>query len=277
VEPGYFVVQRKFVLVIETVFCFSSALVKISILLFYRRLSSRVVSNNFRWVTRINIGSIAVCSIAFIFAPILGCNPISACWDQVDPVRILEGYDYKCFNEGADVIAAGMISALQDLATAVLPTLLYWKLQLPIRQKFALFGIFAIGYGVVAVGTIRVYLSWSMFYDTYDETWTGWDSWLWSMLELHIGVMCANAPAFKVFFKHFLKIKNITRPTKSRSHLNGSKPNNQQIATRSELSRNSTRLGKLHFWKPSGDFRKIKYLSEPHTEILVDNQDGAYI
>lgn len=277
VDPGYYVTQRKLVLVIETVFCLSAGLVKISILLFYRRLSSRAISTTFRWITWITIGFIATYSIVFILVPIFGCNPISAFWDQVDVVKVLQEYRYTCFNEGADVLAASIISAVQDLATAVLPTFLYWKLQLPIRQKLALFGIFAIGYGVVAVGTIRLYFSWRVFFDTYDETWIGWDNWLWSMLELHIGAMCANAPALKVFFKHFLQIENITRRTKSRSHQNGSKPNSQQNTTSSKSSKNSTTFEKLNFWKHSRRHSKNGYISEPHTDVSVDIHGGVHV
>ncbi|KAF2008119.1 hypothetical protein P154DRAFT_419755, partial [Amniculicola lignicola CBS 123094] len=202
IRPEEYIIQRKLVLTIETTFCLTSGLLKISILLFYRRLSARVVSPAFRWATWLSIGFIAAYSIAFIIVPIFGCNPISAFWNQVDLNLRIKGYKFKCFNEGADVFAAGIISTVQDLLTALLPTFLYWNLQIPRRQKIALFGVFAIGYGVVALGCLRSYYGWIVFFQTYDVTWYGWDNTLWTMLELHVGVMCANAPALKVFFKH---------------------------------------------------------------------------
>ncbi|KAF1941081.1 hypothetical protein EJ02DRAFT_378570, partial [Clathrospora elynae] len=203
-DPGKVVRSRKYILAIESIFCIASGLIKISILLFYRRLSSRVVSRTFKWVTWITIGFIASYSIALTIVPILGCQPISAFWDQADLVKILQGYKFHCFDEGADVVAASVISAAQDLITAVLPTFLYWNLRIPTRQKVALFGVFAIGYGVVALGILRAYYSWRTFYNTYDVTWSTWDIILASMLELHIGSFCANAPAAKFFFAHFL-------------------------------------------------------------------------
>lgn len=135
--------------------------------------------------------------------PILGCQPISAFWDQFNAHKILQGYRYHCFDEGANVFAASVISAAQDLITAMLPTLLYWNLCIPLRQKFALFGMFTIGYSGVAVGAVRAYFSWRIFYETYDVTWSTWDLMLTSLLELHIGAFCANAPALKVLFQHF--------------------------------------------------------------------------
>jgi hypothetical protein len=113
------VVARKYVLALLCIFCVASAFIKISILLFYRRLSSRVVSTAFRWTTWLTIGFITTYTIALTLAPILGCDPISAFWDQTNINKILKGYKYRCFDEGADVFTASVISAFQDLITAI--------------------------------------------------------------------------------------------------------------------------------------------------------------
>ncbi|KAI4646261.1 uncharacterized protein J4E78_009182 [Alternaria triticimaculans] len=215
-EPEIIVNARKYVLATECVFCVATGLVKVSILLFYRRLSARAVSNTFVWVTWATIGFIIAYTIALTLAPILGCQPISAFWDQVNIIKKLQGYEFHCFDEGADVFAASIISCAQDALTAVLPTFLYWNLQIPIRQKLALFGIFAMGYGVVALGAVRAYYSWYTFYGTYDVTWHTWNLFLTCMLELYIGCLCANAPAMKVFFKHFFQEK-LSQRSKTRT------------------------------------------------------------
>ncbi|KAH7384004.1 hypothetical protein BKA66DRAFT_570191 [Pyrenochaeta sp. MPI-SDFR-AT-0127] len=270
--------SRKYVLAIECIFCVASGLIKVSILLFYRRLSSRVVSKPFRWATWISIGFIIAYSIALTLAPILGCQPISAFWDQVDPIKKLQGYKYKCFDEGADVFAASIISTVQDFITALLPTFLYWNLQIPIRQKMALFGIFAIGYGVVALGSVRAYFSWRTFYETYDVTWSTWDLMLTTMLELHIGAFCANAPALKVFFKHFFhdKLTSFSRtktPVDSKnrkdSAYSGSKSTKSSASIISKIS--------LLLSKSSGSRTKSGYISEPHTDVSVDPHGGVQI
>lgn len=249
---------------VETVFCVATGLIKISILLFYRRLSARAVSNGFRWVTWICIGFIAAYSIAFTIVPIFGCQPIDAFWNQVDFIKRVMGYEYKCFNEGADVFAAAVISAVQDLITAILPTFIYWNLQIPLRQKMALFGIFAIGYGVAAIGGLRAYYSWNLFFETYDVTWHAWPNYLWTMMELHIGAMCANAPALKVFLKHTLGIERLTGRSKS------SQPKNAS-STPSNSSKASSTLDKLSFWKHDRTKNKRGYLGEPHNGVSVDS------
>ncbi|KAL6705173.1 hypothetical protein ACN47E_007278 [Coniothyrium glycines] len=205
VEFHYFPIQRRYVMAIYCLFTLASGLLKMSILLFYRRISSRTVSRTFLWILRITWAMVLCYTIAFTIIPIFSCTPITAFWDQVDVNKILAGYKYKCINEGADVVANGIASTLQDLIVAILPTILCWNLKMPIRQKVALYSIFAISYTTIAIGAVRTYTGYRILFVTYDVTWVASDTWLWSLLELHIGAMCANAPALKVFFAQILK------------------------------------------------------------------------
>jgi hypothetical protein len=266
---------RKYVLAILCIFCTASGLIKISILLFYRRLSSRVVSKRFRWATWITISFIAAYTIALTLAPIFGCDPISAFWDQANYNKLISGYKYRCFDEGADVFSASVISTVQDLITAILPTFLYWNLRIPVRQKIALFGIFAIGYGVAALGAMRAYFSWQIYYGTYDVTWVTWDLFLVTMLELHVGCFCANAPTLKVFFKHFFHEK-LTSGAK-RSDASGQR--GQLTGTQSSKSTAGTLKEKVSvlFSKGGSTHSRDGYLSEPHTDISVDVHGGVQV
>ncbi|KAH7371591.1 hypothetical protein BKA66DRAFT_590975 [Pyrenochaeta sp. MPI-SDFR-AT-0127] len=207
IEFEYFPKQRHFVMSIYALFPLASGLIKMSVLLFYRRLSSRAVSPTFRWILRITIASIGVYTTLFVFIPIFMCSPISAFWDQQDiKVRFRSGgYTYKCSNEGAEIVANGIVSTVQDFIAASLPAWLCWNLQMPFRQKLALYSVFAVSYFVVAVGAIRTYNCYHLFFETYDVTWIAGDVFFWTLLELHLGSMCANAPALKAFYVHFVK------------------------------------------------------------------------
>ncbi|KAA8623501.1 hypothetical protein PtrSN002B_006943 [Pyrenophora tritici-repentis] len=275
-DPERVVTARKILLAIECLFCVASGLIKISILLFYRRLSARAVSRAFVYTTWICIGFIVAYSIALTLAPILGCQPISAFWDQVNVLKVLGGYEYQCFDEGADVVAASVISASQDFITAILPTFLYWNLKIPIKQKLALFGIFAIGYGVVALGLLRAYYSWYTFYNTYDITWSTWNILLTSMLELHIGCLCANAPSFKVFFKHFFqeKLASLPKP-KSPSGCKERQDSGHGGSARVNTTGLWSKLASK-FSISSGSHNSSGYL-DSHTGMSVDNQGGVHI
>ena len=257
VEYKYFPIQRKFVMAIYILYSITSGLIKLSILLFYRRLSSRAVSPAFRGTMRITIFVIGGYSLAFIIIPLFACRPFSAFWDQVNFAKLARGYEWTCINEGADVVAHGIISTLQDLVVAFLPTLLCWNLQMPLRPKIALYSIFALGYTSVAVGAMRTYQGYRLFFTTYDVTWIASDIWLWSLLELHIGSMCANAPALKIFFEKVLKVDRLTTWTRSRSRsqLYGSK--RQHSSKDISLSRSAHRSAMRRNW-----FRRLIHSSD---------------
>lgn len=49
---------------------------------------------------------------------------------------------------------------------------------MPLRQKIALYSIFALGHISVAVSAIRTYLDYLLFFTTYNVTWETSDIWL---------------------------------------------------------------------------------------------------
>lgn len=278
-DPEKMVIARKYVLAILCIFCTASGLIKISILLFYRRLSSRVVSVRFRLLTWLTIGFITAYTIALTLAPIFGCNPISAFWDQANSIKLIKGYKYHCFDEGADVFSASVISAVQDLITAILPTFLYWNLRVPIRQKIALFGIFAIGYGVAALGAMRAYYSWQIYYGTYDVTWSSWNLFIVTMLELHVGCFCANAPTLKVFFKHFFHEKLGSSAKRSTGSEKKVQKSSELPGTQSSKSSAGTFKDKIStfFSKGNSTYSRDGYLSGPHANVTVDAHGGVQV
>ncbi|KAH7359604.1 hypothetical protein BKA66DRAFT_500471, partial [Pyrenochaeta sp. MPI-SDFR-AT-0127] len=203
VEPEYFAVQQNYVRAIYSLFALASGLIRLSILLFYRRLSSRAISTSFRWLLWITIISVGASMVAFFITPIFLCSPAFAFWEQSDATELAKGYQYKCASEGADVVAYGIISTVQDLIIAMLPMLLCWNLQLRCRQKIALYSIFVVAYMAVAIGGVRTSKSYRMLFKTDDVTWVASDTWIWFLLELHLVFVCANAPALRIFYCHF--------------------------------------------------------------------------
>lgn len=84
-------------------------------------------------------------TIAFPISALSACRPFSAFWDENDFRMIVNAkYNYECVNEGAALIANGIVSTATDFLVVMLPTLLCWKLQIPLRQKLALYSVFAI-------------------------------------------------------------------------------------------------------------------------------------
>ncbi|PVH92815.1 hypothetical protein DM02DRAFT_477774, partial [Periconia macrospinosa] len=281
VDLTIFTRQRKLLLVIEEVFVVGTGLVKVSILLFFRRLGSRGVSKTFRIATWVAIITTALSTVAFAIAPLVGCRPLSAYWDQVDVIKIATGYQYHCFDEAADITVAGIISTIQDVVATIFPNLIYWKAQIPIRQKVALFSIFAIGYVVAIFGALRTYSLAYLFYGTYDVSWQLWEIYNWATLELHFGILCANAPALKVFVKRYLNITEIVRSkesSKSRSQQKSANSNNTNSSRPTVPSSKGTSSkgpgSKIAFWRNS--FAHHGYVSQP-TQISVDEHGGIRV
>ncbi|KAJ4363637.1 hypothetical protein N0V83_009933 [Neocucurbitaria cava] len=284
VEPKYFPIQRHYVMAIYSLYTLSAGLIRLSVLLFYRRLSSRAVSPAFRWTMRLTIAIVGICMGLFIFLPIFMCSPISAFWDQTDFTKVATNYKYKCLYEGADVVAAGIISTLQDLVVASLPTLLCWNLQMPFRQKLALYGIFAISYTAVVIGALRTYSVYRLFFQTYDITWVASDAWLCTLLELHIGSMCANVPALKVFFTRYLRDGRLHSRSRSRSKFPFIGSNRQRSIDTDTIVTSAgsvtTLWEKVHLWEKVQSWTRphprqaIGYISEPYAQISTDNHGG---
>ena len=111
-------------------------LVKVSILLLYRRI---FVTPKFRRATLV-MGAI---SVAWGFITILGqiflCRPISAAWD---PNAL---FTDKCLNVQAYLRGVTISNLLIDVIILCLPIYMVLKLQLPVRKKIVLAGIFMVG------------------------------------------------------------------------------------------------------------------------------------
>jgi hypothetical protein len=58
-------------------------------------------------------------------------------------------------------------------------------------------------------GILRFVYIYQLFFDTYDVTWVEYEVALWTVFEADIAVVCASAPALKVFCKEYFKANAI--------------------------------------------------------------------
>jgi hypothetical protein len=119
-------------------------LTKISILLFYRRLSSGSFSPWFVWTLRAMIVMVILAFIGQEVTLLSACKPFNAFWDQVD-FSWESMNKYVCYDEAAGQYATIVTGAFQDLVACFIPMILIMKLSLPRRQKIALFALFSLG------------------------------------------------------------------------------------------------------------------------------------
>ena len=67
------------------------------------------------------------------------CSPRERIWNKL----ITEGH---CFNEDVAFRTIGVFNVISDLAVLIVPMVPIWKLQLPLKRKMLIIGIFATGF-----------------------------------------------------------------------------------------------------------------------------------
>lgn len=222
------VTTRQFAWTIELTYMASTSLIKISILCFYRRLANGAISPTFLYWVQGVIAFVILYFFGFFIAIIFTCTPIEGYWRRYDLMWRLQN-EMTCRNEGALIVVVVVVSTLQDLVICALPIFLVWNLQIPRRQKAALIAIFAMGLLTCVCGIMRTYYAIYLYYFTYDITWYAYYGWIWTALEAQLGVVCASAPALKVFFKRYFNF------SANRSGLSNSKSS----------EKNSSKYGKM--------------------------------
>ncbi|TID24545.1 hypothetical protein E6O75_ATG02910 [Venturia nashicola] len=275
-SPSMTVNSRKITMVISALYVISTSLTKISILLFYRRMSDRV-SKAFRFAVHACIVFVVAYMITFLTTLFLTCRPINAYWNQVYIPWALsheEGVDYHCLNEPADLLAASAISIVQDFLVCGMPTLLFWKLKLPRRQKIALAAVFGIGFFLCITGILRVIYITNIFFHTYDTTWATEPVWVWTAVEAHLAIVCASAPALKVFFKQYLNVSSITGSWRDASRLRSFfRKGYEEKAGLATFGTSSTAAGDI-------ELGKIKVVCEVDIDTehkRIDSHDGSVL
>ena len=257
VAPEYYTLLRKFAFATSIPWCLASGLIKISVVFFCRRISSRAAAPVFRRLLRIFLVTTILYTIFYTFVPFFICTPMTAYWDQVDIQRIaLNRYKYKCLNEGALAVANCVLAAIQDFFAILFPTILCWSLQVSYRQKLALFTLLTLGYTTVIISGVRAWANYRMFFLTYDETWCTSRIFLLMLLELHIGIMCANAPALKFFVAYLLSEK--------------SKPSNLKMSAGANRNGSFGPWVNLAGWKSYHSGKGNRFMPELRYQISYD-------
>ncbi|KAI0476938.1 hypothetical protein F4859DRAFT_521526 [Xylaria cf. heliscus] len=125
-------------------------------------------------------------------------RPISSAWT-------VSGNPTHCINEEVHLMAANIINTVTDFVVVLLPIRTTMSLDIPPRHRVVVISLFGIGLVASSVGIARTYFTWLLFTATdYDTTWRAWYLWLSSLVELHLGIICASVPATRPFFTSHL-------------------------------------------------------------------------
>lgn len=122
----------------------ATSLTKISILCFYRRMSSGSISSGFIYGVWGLIISVIIYYVVFTFIILFTCTPVEGFWHLYDIAWRTQN-ELHCRDEGIVIVTIVVISTLQDFIICALPVILVWNLQIPKRQKLALMALFGMG------------------------------------------------------------------------------------------------------------------------------------
>ncbi|CAF9942908.1 MAG: hypothetical protein ALECFALPRED_010215 [Alectoria fallacina] len=198
-----------------TLWLATAAATKASLLLLYYRLFSP--SKRFRFAVRVGAVIVFCQWISLTCATIFQCRPVAAFWNHT--IR-----DAKCINLPRFTIVGGVLNLLTDVLILCLPIPMVWGLNTTKTQKVTLTGIFLLGVLVCAISIIRISKLASVNYD--DPTWRLVDVYLWTALEISVGIFSACLPTMRPLFGRFLP----GAPKAESSNKKDSRPNSQSTA-----------------------------------------------
>ncbi|KAI0816601.1 hypothetical protein GGR55DRAFT_244413 [Xylaria sp. FL0064] len=245
-------------------FDLATSLTKLSMLAMVRRLTA--VSNNKLENAAVLTLAILITANCFIFiiVEIFQCRPISLAW-------MLNGDSHNCINQEAHLMAANVINTATDFAVVLLPIQTAMRARLSPRQRTIVISLFGIGLIGSAAGISRTYFTWHQFHAAnYDVTWRAWYVWLSSLIELHLGIICASVPATKPFFTSFTQRRK-TLPVGSPLF-----PPSTTPYTREDITSLQTPLPLFIDKSTSTRGSSVSYTSTNSTDSLASLQNPTY-
>ncbi|EWC48951.1 hypothetical protein DRE_00256 [Drechslerella stenobrocha 248] len=197
VRPQEWVVIRQYQFASQLLFTYSVALAKASVLIFYMRFCTTRKFKVAIWVTA---GLLTSWVIGMSGLIIFQCHPVSNFWMEIK----LTEYRTGCLPNEADwVLIHGIISVVLDIIVLILPIPTVLQLGLPTKQKIGLIAMFSLGLIVCLAGCLRI-VSIRKTILTLDIPWYGYDLYIYTSTEAHVGIICASVPSLKpllaVFF-----------------------------------------------------------------------------
>ena len=175
---------------------------KTSICLFYLTLAKN--QQIFKWLNIATLTVVNVAGIALTFLNIFQCRPVGAAFDDPIPTSA------TCIDIVTLYLSSAPVNIITDLAILFLPMPILTGMRLPRNEKIILIVTFSFGAFVAVVDVVRIaYLESaalarfqanagsSATNAEYDYSWIASLSFMWSAVEVHVGIICACVPGVK--------------------------------------------------------------------------------
>ncbi|KAI5782611.1 hypothetical protein EDC01DRAFT_220039 [Geopyxis carbonaria] len=258
IEPGNSSSSLQISWISQLTFVFAMVPAKLSICFSYRRLSQKKSFSRVLLGTKVFIGT---WGIAFLCVVVFRCWPISAYWTDVLNRK------NKCINETAPLLTSSFTNVFTDFWLVILPIPTLWKLQLPSRQRIVLIFLMSLGILACVAGVVRVVSLHKTLILTYDVTWEGYNTWLWTAVEIDLGIITGSVPPLRPlvrrYFPRFLETNSVGR----RSMVHPGEP----LPYRDHPDRTTRILSNVMSTTAGGASRKAHF-SFDSTEYLADRK-----
>ena len=175
---------------------------KTSICLFYLTLSKN--HPVFRWSTIATLAVVNIAGLALTVLNVVQCRPVGAAFD--DPIPPAS----KCTDIVTLYLSSAPVNIITDLAILCLPMPILTSMRLPRNEKIILIITFSFGAFVAVVDVVRIaYLesaALARLQNTSgsaasnaenDFSWIASLSFMWSAVEVHVGIIVACVPGVK--------------------------------------------------------------------------------
>jgi len=189
-------------------------LTKTSIIVFYLSVMSKDVDPVFRWCNWITLAIVDITGTALTFLNIFQCRPIYAAYTWPGPTIS------HCTDIVTLYLSSAPVNIITDIALLLLPMPILTGLRLPRKQKIILVITFSAGIFVAIVDVVRIaYLQNAALdrlslgdagendkptiIETSDFSWFAALSFMWSGIEINVGIICACVPSLKPIFLKF--------------------------------------------------------------------------
>ena len=190
-------------------------LTKTSILVFFISVMSKDADPIFKWCNWITLAVTNVAGLALTLLNIFQCSPVSSTFSYPTPPNV------NCTDIVTLYLSSAPVNIITDLAILFLPMPILTGMRLPKKQKIILVVTFSFGAFVAVVDVIRIaYLqdaSLNRLKITHGESqgndraseqadfpWYASLSFMWSAVEVNLGVIIACVPSLKPLFLRFM-------------------------------------------------------------------------
>ncbi|CAN9310169.1 unnamed protein product [Alternaria alternata] len=195
----------RYLYALEVLYFIQIALLKLTLLFFFLRIFPKPMIRRLLWAT---VAFNCLNGVAFTFAAIFQCRPISFYWTKWDK----EGSG-QCIDINGLAWTNAIISIVLDIWMLALPLFEVFNLQLSWRKKLSVAVMFCVGTFVTVISILRL-RSLVNFAASANPTWDQADVINWSNIEISIGIICACLPALRVILVHlFPKVLGTTKAT----------------------------------------------------------------